>query len=326
MSADPAQNGAPMIEVRALTKRYGRQVAVQEVSFTVGPGEVVGLLGPNGAGKSTILRILACYLTASSGTVRVAGRDVFLEADAVRRLIGYMPENNPLYPDLRVREYLRFRARLKGLRGAAVRARVNAVLEQCGLTEVAGKIIGTLSKGYRQRVGLADALVHEPRLILLDEPTIGLDPHQLRAVRDMIRSLARERTILISSHILPEIEATCGRVLIMFAGRILAADTAANLRQRLSAGGEVVLEVAAPPAELQTCWETHPDVARFECAPADDGYVRCVLTPRGETDLRPGLFALAVERGWRLRELTRRQQTLEEIFLRLTRPDAEAEE
>lgn len=326
MSADPPQTGAPMIEVCGLTKRYGRQVAVQDVSFTVGAGEVVGLLGPNGAGKSTILRVLACYLPASSGTVRVAGRDVFHEADAVRRQIGYMPENNPLYPDLRVREYLRFRARLKGLRGAAGRRRVDAVLEQCGLTDVAGKIIGTLSKGYRQRVGLADALVHEPRLILLDEPTIGLDPHQLRAVRAMIRALARERTILISSHILPEIEATCGRVLILFAGRILAADTPANLRRRLSAGGEVVCEIAAPPAELHACWAAHPDVARFECAPADDGYVRCVLMPRAETDLRPAVFALAVEHGWRVRELTRRQQTLEEIFLRLTRPEPEAEE
>lgn len=326
MSVDASQSGAPMIEVRALTKRYGRQVAVREVSFTVGSGEVVGLLGPNGAGKSTILRVLACYLPASSGTVRVAGCDAFREADAVRRQIGYMPENNPLYPDLRVREYLRFRARLKGLRGAAVRTRVDAVLEQCGLTDVAGKIIGTLSKGYRQRVGLADALVHEPRLILLDEPTLGLDPHQLCAVREMIRALARERTILISSHILPEIEATCGRVLILFAGRLLAADTPANLRRRLSAGGEVVFEAAAPPAELEACWAAHPDVARFECTPADDGYVHCVLRPRAETDLRPALFALAVERGWRVRELSRRQQSLEEIFLRLTRPEPEAEE
>jgi ABC-2 type transport system ATP-binding protein len=326
MSAEVPQPEPPLIEVRALTKRYGRQVAVADVSFTVGAGEVVGLLGPNGAGKSTILRVLACFLPATSGTVRVAGRDVFLEADAVRRQIGYMPENNPLYPDLRVGEYLRFRARLKGLSRAAGRARVDAVLEQCGLMDVTRKIIGTLSKGYRQRVGLADALVHEPRLLLLDEPTIGLDPHQLRAVRDMIRALARERTIVISSHILPEIEATCGRVLILHAGRILADDTPAHLRQQLRSRGEVVFEMAAPRAELEACWAEHPDVERCACAPVDDGYVRCVLTPRGANDLRPAVYALAVARGWPLRELTRGQQSLEEIYLRLTRPEPEAEE
>lgn len=326
MSADTPQPNGPLIEVNALTKRYGRHVAVADVSFTVGTGEVVGLLGPNGAGKSTILRILAGFLPATSGTVRVGGYDVFLEADAVRRQIGYMPENNPLYPDMRVGEYLRFRARLKGLRRAVCRARVSAVLEQCGLTDVTRRIIGTLSKGYRQRVGLADALVHEPRLLLLDEPTIGLDPHQLRAVREMIRTLARERTIVISSHILPEIEATCGRVLILYGGRILAADTPANLRQQLHARGEVMFEAAAPRADLEACWAEHPDVERWECVPLDAGYVRCVLTPRRATDLRPSVYALAVARGWPLRELTRGQQSLEEIYLRLTRPEPETEE
>ncbi len=314
-----------MIEARALTKRYGRHAAVQEVSFRVQTGEVVGLLGPNGAGKSTILRILAGYLPASGGTVRVAGHDVFHEADAVRRLIGYMPENNPLYGDMRVGEYLWFRARIKGLGRAAARARVAAVLEQCGLTEVARRIIATLSKGYRQRVGLADALVHEPRLILLDEPTIGLDPHQLRAVRERILGLARERTIVISSHILPEIEATCGRVLIVFAGRILADDTAGNLRQRLSAPGETVAELAAPLAELQAAWAGRPEVERLECTPLEDGYVRCTLIGRPGVDLRPEVFERAVARGWKLRELSRRQQTLEEVFLRLTRQAGEPE-
>jgi ABC-2 type transport system ATP-binding protein len=319
-------SGIPMVQVAALTKRFGRQAAVQDVSFEVAAGEVVGLLGPNGAGKSTIMRILACYMPATAGTVRVAGLDVFHEADAVRRQIGYMPENNPLYLDMRVREYLKFRARLKGLGRAASRARVDAVLEQCGLVEVTRKIIGTLSKGYRQRVGLADALVHEPQLIILDEPTIGLDPRQLRAVRDMIRALGRERTILISSHILPEIEATCGRVLILHAGRIVAADTTGNLRRQLSASGETVVELAAPLDLLRACWDEHPDVEHFECEPQADGYVRCTLIPRNGADLRPALYDLAVAQGWKLRELTRRQQTLEEIYLRLTRHEAEAEE
>ena len=185
-------NENAMIEVTNLTKRYAGRTAVADISFTVARGEIVGLLGPNGAGKSTTMRILSCFLPATSGTVRVAGFDVFHQSDEVRRRIGYMPENNPLYPEMRVREYLKFRARLKGLGWRRSRERVSTVMEQCGLTDVGRRIIGQLSKGYRQRVGLADALVHEPELIILDEPTIGLDPHQIRAVRQLIKSLARQ--------------------------------------------------------------------------------------------------------------------------------------
>src|SRR6185369_3520576 len=177
----------PMIEVEHLTKRYSRHAAVSDVSFKVGRGEIVGLLGPNGAGKSTIMRILSCYMPASSGTARIAGLDVFTQADEVRRRIGYMPENNPLHRDMRVREYLKFRGRLKGLNRSRVRERVDIVMQQCGLTEVSRRIIGQLSKGYQQRVGLADALAHEPELIILDEPTIGLDPNQIRSVRQLIK-------------------------------------------------------------------------------------------------------------------------------------------
>src|ERR1700757_2572832 len=213
------------IEVANLTKRYAGHTAVSDISFTVKRGEIVGLLGPNGAGKSTTMRILSCYLPATSGTVRVAGLDVFRNSIEVRRRIGYMPENNPLHSDMRVREYLKFRARLKGLTNQASRDRVDVVMEQCGLTEVARRIIGQLSKGYRQRVGLADALVHEPELIILDEPTIGLDPNQMRSVRQLIKNLARNHTVLISTHILPEVEMTCSRVLILHQGKILAADT-----------------------------------------------------------------------------------------------------
>src|SRR5581483_8366050 len=218
-----------MIEVENLTKRYAGHTAVSDISFTVGRGEIVGLLGPNGAGKSTTMRILSAYMPATSGTVRVAGRDVFTDSIEVRRRIGFMPENNPLHPDMRVREYLKFRARLKGLGRKRSNERVDVVMEQCGLTDVARKIIGQLSKGYRQRVGLADALVHEPELIILDEPTIGLDPHQIRSVRQLIKSLAGTHTVLISTHILPEAEMTCNRMLIMYKGKILAADTPENL-------------------------------------------------------------------------------------------------
>src|SRR5881296_3586886 len=224
-----------MIEVANLTKRYAGRTAVSNISFSVQRGEIVGLLGPNGAGKSTTLRILSCYLPATAGTVRVAGLDVFAQSDEVRRRIGYMPENNPLHSDMRVREYLKFRARLKGLSRKRCRERVDVVTEQCGLSEVSRRIIGQLSKGYRQRVGLADALVHEPELIILDEPTIGLDPNQIRSVRQLIKGLANAHTVLISTHILPEAEMTCNRVVIMYEGKILAADTPENL-QRLMSG------------------------------------------------------------------------------------------
>jgi len=202
-----------MIAVTDLTKCYAGRTAVAGISFTVARGEIVGLLGPNGAGKSTTMRILSCFMPATSGTVRVAGFDVFYQSKEVRRRIGYMPENNPLYPEMRVREYLKFRARLKGLDRRRSRERVTTVMEQCGLTEVGRRIIGQLSKGYKQRVGLADALVHEPELIILDEPTLGLDPHQIRAVRQLIKSLAQKHTVLISTHILPEAEMTCNRLL-----------------------------------------------------------------------------------------------------------------
>ncbi|MFO1501604.1 MAG: ATP-binding cassette domain-containing protein [Verrucomicrobiota bacterium] len=208
-------NEGSMIEVSDLTKRYAGHTAVAGVSFTVGRGEVVGLLGPNGAGKSTILRILACYLPATSGSVRVAGYDVFYQSDEVRRRIGYMPENNPLHLDMRVREYLKFRGRLKGLGSGALRDRVGLVMEQCGLTDVSRRIVGQLSKGYRQRVGLADALVHDPELVILDEPTIGLTRTQIREVRRLIKELARRMAfVLLSTHLLPEVEMTCGRILI----------------------------------------------------------------------------------------------------------------
>src|SRR5437899_6536620 len=233
---------ALMIEVQDLTKRYAGNTAVNGVSFKVDAGEIVGLLGPNGAGKSTIMRILSCYMPASSGTVRVAGRDVFSQANEVRRRIGYRPENNPLHREMRVREYLRFRGSLKGLKGRRCRDRADIVMEQCGLTDVYRKVIGHLSKGYQQRVGLADALVHEPELIILDEPTIGLDPNQIRAVRQLIKDLGQNHTVLITTHIVPEVEMTSGRVMILHQGRISAADTPANMQRLISESGQVIAE------------------------------------------------------------------------------------
>lgn len=315
-----------MIEVSNLTKRYTGHTAVSNISFTVGKGEIVGLLGSNGAGKSTTMRILSCFLPATSGTVRVAGFDVFTEADEVRRRIGYMPENNPLHPEMRVREFLKFRARLKGLTWKRSRERVDTVTEQCGLTDVSRKIIGQLSKGYRQRVGLADALVHEPELIILDEPTIGLDPKQIRSVRQLIKDLGRNHTVLISTHILPEVEMTCNRVVILHAGKILAADTPENLQKIMSSKSQVIAEIAAPRGDLETCWEEMGEIEHFDLSPSEGEFLRCALTPRDGIDLRPQIFALAQQRGWVLRELTRSRHTLEDIYVRVTRPEADEEE
>ena len=314
-----------MIEVDNLTKRYAGRTAVSGISFTVGRGEIVGLLGPNGAGKSTTMRMLSCFMPATAGTARVAGFDVFSQADEVRRRIGYMPENNPLHLDMRVREYLKFRARLKGLGVARSRERVDVVTDQCGLGGVSAKVIGQLSKGYRQRVGLADALVHEPELIILDEPTIGLDPHQIRAVRRLIKDLGKQHTVLISTHILPEVEMTCSRVIILHEGKIKAADSLDNIRKSLSDGSQIIAEIAAPPPDLKLCWEQMAEIEHFDISPAEGDYQRCALTPRAGVDLRPQIFSLVRERGWLLRELTRSRYSLEDIFVHVTRADKEEE-
>lgn len=314
-----------MIEVANLTKRYAGRTALSNISFSVRRGEVVGLLGPNGAGKSTTMRILSCFLPATSGTVRIAGFDVFHQSNEVRRRIGYMPENNPLHQDMRVREYLKFRARLKGLDRKQSRRRVDIVLEQCGLTDVQRRVIGQLSKGFRQRVGLADAIVNEPELIILDEPTIGLDPNQIRSVRQLIKGLAKKHTVLISTHILPEAEMTCNRMVILYDGKVLAADTPENLQRLMAGNNHIVAEIAAPADDLKECWAQMPEIEAFDVSAAQGNYYRCALTPRDGLDLRPMVFNLTQARGWALRELTRNRHSLEDIYVQLTRPEEEEE-
>jgi ABC-2 type transport system ATP-binding protein len=255
----------------------------------------------------------------------VAGHDVFSQADLVRQRIGYMPENNPLHRDMRVREYLRFRGGLKQLFGKRLRERVERVMEQCSLTEVRKRIIGQLSKGYQQRVGLADALINDPELIILDEPTIGLDPHQIRSVRQMIKSLGQNHTILISTHMLPEVEMTCNRVLILHQGQIRAADSPENLQQVMSKHGQVVVELAAPPVELRDALEDLPQVTNVEVSPVEGKYSRCVLSAPVAVDLRPRIFSLACQRGWTLRELTSNRHSLEDIFVQVTGVDGDLE-
>ena len=309
-----------MIEVSNLTKRYAGRTAVDDISFTVARGEIVGLLGPNGAGKSTTMRVLSGFMPATSGTVRVSGLDVFHDSDEVRKRIGYMPENNPLYPEMRIVEYLKFRARLKGLGWSKSRERVKKVMEQCGLKDAGRRVIGQLSKGYKQRVGLADALVHEPELIILDEPTIGLDPHQIRSVRALIKSLAGKHTVLISTHILPEVEMMCSRVLIMLGGRVLASDTPENLQRRMAGGSQVIAEIAAPEAALRAAFENVAAVEQFDVSLSDGEFFRCALTPLDGHDVRPEIFSLVQQHGWKLRELTRSRHSLEDIYVQVTKP------
>jgi len=316
----------PMIKVENLTKRYAGVRALSGVSFEVGRGEIVGFLGPNGAGKSTTMRILTGFIPASSGRVQVAGCDVFEDSLEVRRHIGYMPENNPLYVDMRVNEYLKFRARLKDVPRGERRERIDEVLTQCGLTDVSRRVVGQLSKGYRQRVGLADALLAEPDLLILDEPTIGLDPVQIRQVRQLIKDLGKRHTILLSSHILPEVEMTCNRVIIIHHGKILASDTPENLVKTLNAGGLITAEVRGPGTEVQAKMRTLEDAESVECRMGDDGMVRVSVQPKAGGDPREAIYRLVAANGWTLRELSRSRTTLEDIFVQVTREEDEAEE
>jgi len=305
-----------MIEVQNLTKRYGQHVALDGVSFSVGRGEVVGFLGPNGAGKSTTMRILTTFIAATSGTVRVGGDCVFEQPMRVRKRLGYMPENNPLPLDLRVADYLKFRAQLKRLANGDSANRIAGVMEQCGVADVAGRFIGQLSRGYRQRVGMADALLGKPELIVLDEPTAGLDPNQVRSVRKLVRDLAGGHTVLISSHILSEIEMTCDRVVILHEGRLLASGALDELMAKANAA--IVAEVRAPLTDAKE-WATQLALGQAECAEQPGGYVRCRFTDAKSTDAREKIFSSASERGWPLRELSRQAPSLEDLFISLTR-------
>ncbi len=310
--------GEPVIHVSHLTKYYGDYAAVQDVTFHVLRGQIVGFLGPNGAGKSTTMRILAGYLTATSGTATIDGIDVFWDPVEVRRRIGYMPENCPLYPEMRVREYLTFRAGIKGLHGWGRSKRVSYVLDRCWLSDVKRQLIGTLSKGYRQRVGLADVLLAEPPVLILDEPTAGLDPSQIRETRKLIQELGQQHTVLLSTHILSEVEMTCDHLIIINGGRVAAAGRLEDLARK--AGEETVviveLEGDVDPAPVRRM----SGVATVEREAAGNGTRLRISTEQPDV-LTKRLGSLMGEQGWNLREMRRQQQTLEDVFVRIVGRD-----
>ncbi len=314
-----------MIEAQGLTRRYGEFTAVEGISFSVPGGEILGMLGPNGAGKTTTIRMITGFLPPSSGRVRVNGHDLFTEPSKARREIGYLPETVALYGEMRVHEYLAYRARLEGMSRAEARAAIPETVERCLLEDVEHQIVGTLSKGYRQRVGLAAAILHSPGVLVLDEPTVGLDPKQIIAIRELIRELGRKRTLLISTHILPEVEQLCNRVVIIDRGRLVAEGTPQELREQSQGNARLQITVKdaagdvadvlgeVPGVESVTANGQGPEAAetrfRVECSVG--------------ADLREAVFRAAVERGWVLLELAEEKASLEDVFVRLTGQDAD---
>jgi ABC-2 type transport system ATP-binding protein len=319
-----------MIIVKDVTKRYARAVAVDQISFSVAKGQIVGFLGPNGAGKTTTMRILTCFLSPTAGTASVAGFDVLEQPFEVKKRIGYLPETPPLYPEMETAEYLRFVGKLKGLSGADLEKRIDYVCDRCFVADVKTKLLGKLSKGYRQRVGLAQAIIHNPDVLILDEPTAGLDPKQINETRDLIKGLAGDHTIILSTHILPEVEQTCEQVLIINKGKLVATDSVRNLQARARDAESLLLEVAArdgqpdaAPADLvQQKLEAVPGVSRVLCTDSKDAtLVFEVQSQKGQL-VRGDLARAVVASGWDLNELRPAARSLEEIFLQLTGSEA----
>ncbi len=313
-----------MIEVEGLTKRYGLRTAVDGIAFKVGKGEIVGFLGPNGAGKSTTLRMLTGFLAPTAGGIRIDGIDMLDKPIEARRRIGYMPEACPLYPEMRVVEYLRYRAELKGVASRDLTRRVDAALGQASVTEVASRIIGQLSKGTRQRVGLADALVADPPLLVLDEPTAGLDPNQIRQVRELIKGFAKTKTVLLSTHILPEVEATCERVVIIHKGRVVQEGAPGDLTATSARERAFVIRSKASFETIEAALSTLSGLRGLDRKDGEEGITRVVVRVADESeDLAERVFEAIAKAGLTLRELSERKgASLEDVFSQLTRTDA----
>jgi ABC-2 type transport system ATP-binding protein len=314
-----------MIEVEGLTKRYGRQTAVDGISFTVQKGEILGFLGPNGAGKTTTMRILTCFLPPTSGTARVAGYDVFDDPLQVKKRVGYLPETPPLYPDMEVGTFLDFVAKIKGVAPKDRKGKIADAIEKCRIGDVRDKLIGKLSKGYRQRVGLAQAILHNPDVLILDEPTSGLDPKQIIETRELIKGLGGDHTIILSTHILPEVSMTCGRVVIISKGRVVAEDTPDNLTHRLKGAGALRLEVRAAAGPVFDLIRTVPGVLNIRQRDAGGDATAYEIEAEAGKDLRAELARAVVQKGFDLLGLSQVGMSLEEIFLHLTTTDAAAE-
>ena len=312
-----------MITVQELTKRYAHTVAVDRISFEVAKGQIVGFLGPNGAGKTTTMRMLTCFLPPSAGTATVAGFDVLEQPLEVKRRIGYLPETPPIYPEMETIEYLKFVGKLKGLSGAELQRRVDYVCDRCAVADVKKKLLGKLSKGYRQRVGLAQAIVHNPEVLILDEPTAGLDPKQINETRDLIKSLAGDHTIILSTHILPEVEQTCEQVIIINRGKLVATDSVRNLQARARGAESVLLEVAGRDGNLETAkvqqrLEQVAGVGRVHHRQQVDSRMVFEIESQKGRLARGDLARAVVESGWDLNELRPAAMSLEEVFLQLT--------
>jgi gliding motility-associated transport system ATP-binding protein len=315
--------GLQVIEVRNLTKVYGQTLAVDNVSFTVPKGEIVGFLGPNGAGKSTTLKMLTCYLPPTSGGATVNGFDIFHQSEQVRASLGYLAENVPLYGEMKVRDYLDFRGRLRKMERAHRRARIDYVVERCWLTAMQHKSIGHLSKGYRQRVGLADALLHDPPVLILDEPTVGLDPSQIRETRKLIRDLGGQHTVILSTHILPEVEATCDRALVIALGRIVAQGSPDELRASRRLNSRLLVEMRAPRDQVSAVFSALPGVAGVEILNGQtDGIVTVALQTSEGRDVREAAAKTVLDHGWGLREIRMERASLEEFFVQVTADQA----
>jgi ABC-2 type transport system ATP-binding protein len=320
-----------MITVKELTKRYPRTIAVDQISFEVTKGQIVGFLGPNGAGKTTTMRMLTCFLPPSSGTATVAGFDVLEQPLEVKKRIGYLPETPPIYPEMETGEYLKFVGRLKGLKGPDLQKRVDYVSDRCAVADVRKKLLGKLSKGYRQRVGLAQAIIHNPDVLILDEPTAGLDPKQINETRDLIKTLAGDHTIILSTHILPEVEQTCEQVIIINKGKLVATDSVRNLQARARGAESVLIEIGGRNGNLEVPTAQHKleqvsGVSRVLCKQqVDSRAVFEVESQKGQL-VRGDLARAVVESGWDLNELRPSAMSLEEIFLQLTKTEARAEQ
>ncbi len=310
-----------MIKVENLTKKYAGFTAIKDLNFEVEKGEIVGFLGPNGAGKSTTMRILTGFMPATSGRATIAGFDIFDQSLEARKRLGYLPESTPLYHDMRVNEYLRYRASLKGVESRKLKERVGDVIELCSLREKERALISTLSKGQKQRVGLADALVHDPDLLILDEPTIGLDPNQIRSVRELIKNLANKRTVLISTHILPEVELMCSRVVVIHKGQIRASDTAENLLKNHRAVGSLRIDAKNTGEDAREALGRIPGV-KDVTEEKDGEYSIFNMRTDANADPSDDVMRLAMERQWGVRELMRRRTTLEDVFVDLTHSDS----